>query len=76
MSMKTYEFVLSSGETLRSEAADAVSAFHSLKKANQNSYNFEFKKYSDWGGELPPAGYSLLGIGYGLSVAYKIRTVC
>lgn len=67
--MKTYEFILANGGTMKSQGSDAVSAFISAKKADQNM-SFRIKRYER--GNLPPSGYSLLEIGYGLSVAYRI----
>lgn len=47
---------------------DVHSAFLAIKKEDQDNY-FRFKKYER--GELPPAGYSLFDIAFGVSVAYR-----
>lgn len=66
--MKTYEFILADGGTIKAQNSDAISAFTQAKKAAQN-LSFKIQRYERE--DLPPSGYSLLGIGYGLSVAYR-----
>lgn len=67
-----YLFETVTGTDLETIANDAISAFHKIKKSDENNY-FKLRKYehSIQYRKLPPAGYSLLDIGYGLSIAYK-----
>jgi hypothetical protein len=67
---REYVFETVVGENLRIDSTDAVSAFHSIKRADQDNY-FKLKRYKN--GLRPLVGFSLLSIGYGLSVAYKIN---
>ena len=72
--MKVYEF-LSLGEScLESWDTDAISAFHRLKRQDQDNL-LRLKKFgSAWHPKDLPEGFSLLNIGYGLSIAYRIMS--
>lgn len=67
--MATYTFEAGSDEKLQTNAEDALTAFTTLKKADQDNY-YRMKKYRR-GGPLPPRGFALLEVGYGVSVAYR-----
>lgn len=72
-SVAKYLFESVTGSDLETIAGDAISAFRKIKKSDENNY-FKLKKYEHDGiqyRKLPPNGYTLLDIGYGLSIAYK-----
>lgn len=58
------------GSDLESIADDAMSAYLDINKRDYPKEYLKLKKYSR-SNSLPPDGYSLLDIGYGLSLAYK-----
>lgn len=64
----TYEFFCGYGfESIEIESSDAITAFSQVKNRNQEDY-FRIMKFMPG---LPPEGFSLLEIGYGLSAAYR-----
>lgn len=69
-SLAQYDFLLRNGDIASQTASDALTAFHKLKKANQDIYfrlrRFERSQLTD-----VPEGFSALDIGYGLSLAYR-----